>query len=77
MDGISDNTVITPSALKKMANFDKNFIYEQAVPSNEWVIEHGLNKKPSITVVDSADKVVNTTIKATGAVAGSKLSLSA
>lgn len=29
------------------------------------------------TVVDSADKVVNTTIKATGAVAGSKLSLSA
>lgn len=37
---------------------DKYFMYEQAVPSDVWVIEHNLNKKPSITVVDSADTVI-------------------
>lgn len=37
---------------------DKHYTYEQATPSKEWVIEHNLNKKPSITVVDSADNVI-------------------
>lgn len=36
---------------------DKHFTYEQSVASAEWVIVHNLNKKPSITVVDSADTV--------------------
>lgn len=37
---------------------DKHFTYEQATPSNTWVITHNLNKKPSITVVDSAENVI-------------------
>lgn len=37
---------------------DKYFAFTQAVSSNVWVINHNLNKKPSVTVVDSADSVV-------------------
>lgn len=33
-------------------------VFTQASASNEWVINHSLNKKPSVTVVDSADTVV-------------------
>jgi hypothetical protein len=33
-------------------------VFTQAVASSEWVINHSLNKKPSVTVVDSADTVV-------------------
>ena len=34
------------------------YIYEQVTPSDTWVINHGLNTRPSITVVDSAGDVV-------------------
>lgn len=37
---------------------DKHYKYEQATASDVWYVNHGLNKKPSITVVDSADNVV-------------------
>ncbi|MBQ0148932.1 MAG: hypothetical protein KBS93_10935 [Flavobacteriaceae bacterium] len=37
---------------------DKNFIYDQKTPSKKWNIIHDLNKKPSVTVTDSADTVV-------------------
>lgn len=36
----------------------KNFTYTQAVPSRVWTINHNLDKKPSVSVVDSADTVV-------------------
>ncbi len=50
-----------------------NFTFEQGVASDTWVITHNLNKRPSITVVDTADNIVdgayeyidNNTIKAT------------
>lgn len=34
------------------------FVYDQAVASNNWIIQHDLNKYPSVTVVDSANSVV-------------------
>ena len=34
------------------------YIHEQATASNIWQIEHNLNKKPSIMVVDTADTVI-------------------
>lgn len=34
------------------------FIYEQAIAASEWTIEHNLDKRPSVTVVDSADNVI-------------------
>ena len=37
---------------------DKFFVFEQANASDVWEVTHGLNKKPSITVVDSAENVV-------------------
>ena len=37
---------------------DKTFVYNQAVPATTWTVQHGLNKFPSITVVDSAKTVV-------------------
>lgn len=33
---------------------DKTFVFEQAIASNTWVIEHNLNKYPSVSLVDSA-----------------------
>lgn len=35
----------------------KTFTYEQGISSDTWVIEHNLNKKPSVYAVDSADEV--------------------
>lgn len=35
-----------------------NFVFEQGIASDTWEIEHNLGKKPSITVVDSADSVI-------------------
>jgi hypothetical protein len=37
---------------------DKNFVYEQGVPSSIWNVNHSLNKFPSVTAVDSAGSVV-------------------
>lgn len=37
---------------------DKTFVFTQAVPADRWVIKHGLNKYPSVTVVDTAGSVV-------------------
>lgn len=31
---------------------DKAFIFEQTEPSSEWVIEHGMDKHPSVSIVD-------------------------
>lgn len=36
----------------------KTFVYQQIAPSAEWVIEHNLEKKPSVTVVSSSGEVV-------------------
>lgn len=33
------------------------FVFEQGLASDTWVIEHNLNKRPSIIVVDSLDRV--------------------
>lgn len=37
---------------------DKSFVYEQTVPSKVWEYEHGLGKKPSVQVTDSAGTVM-------------------
>ena len=37
---------------------DKNYIHDQFNPSTVWNITHNLNKKPSVTVVDTAGTVV-------------------
>ena len=37
---------------------DKHYIYSQNSASKVWIIEHNLNKYPSVSVVDSANNVV-------------------
>ena len=37
---------------------DKNYIHLQNTPSSVWTITHNLNKRPSVTVVDSAEEIV-------------------
>jgi len=37
---------------------DKTFIFTQAVPAIQWVIQHDLAKFPSVTVIDSGNTVV-------------------
>lgn len=35
-----------------------NYVHNQAVPAADWVINHGLARYPSVTVVDSAGTTV-------------------
>lgn len=41
-----------------IVNEDNNFEYVQAVPASTWLIDHTLNKYPSVTVIDSANTIV-------------------
>lgn len=36
---------------------DKNFVFEQGIASTTWIVEHNLNKYPSVSIVDSAGSV--------------------
>jgi len=36
---------------------DKNFVFTQAIASDEWLVRHNLNKITSITVIDSSGAV--------------------
>ena len=36
---------------------DKHFTFEQGIASDTWIIQHNLNKRPSVFVVDSANCV--------------------
>lgn len=35
-----------------------SYIFNQGTPSDTWVIKHDLGKYPSVTIVDSADRVL-------------------
>lgn len=37
---------------------DASFVYDQGSPDDVWEIQHNLNKKPSVTVVNYYDVVV-------------------
>lgn len=37
---------------------DKNYVHTQSTPSSSWSISHNLNKKPSVTVIDSGNNQV-------------------
>jgi len=37
---------------------DRTHVHSQGSPSSTWTVTHSLNKKPSVTVVNSADVVV-------------------
>lgn len=37
---------------------DKSYVHTQLVAAVSWTVVHGLGKKPAVTVVDSAETVV-------------------
>lgn len=51
IEGISTNTAITPHTLKIAT---ATYIFEQGIASDTWIVEHNLDKRPSITVVDTS-----------------------
>ena len=55
---IQENNIETTFAIHDAAILDKYFVFEQAESKDEWEINHNLNKKPSVTVVDEYDRVV-------------------
>lgn len=64
------NIHVTPSKVSQLQNdlgfvnaeevliLTDTYIHEQSLASSEWIIEHNLHKRPSVTVVDSAGTVV-------------------
>ena len=42
---------------------DKHYTHDQNVPSATWTINHNLNKKPSVTVVDSGGNEWQTAVE--------------
>jgi len=55
--GQSLTSTVTGTAWSTIAG-DKTFVFNQAIPSATWTINHGLDKFPSITVVSTANQVV-------------------
>lgn len=37
---------------------DKTYVFTQAVPADVWLIEHNLNKYPSVSVIDTGNNLV-------------------
>ena len=50
--------VAGPTGPQGPAGNSITYVHTQASPSTTWTINHNLNKKPSVTVVDSAETVV-------------------
>ena len=53
VSGTSNSSEVDGNIL--LNGVDKYYKHTQATPSNHWVINHKLNKYPSISVVDSAN----------------------
>ena len=37
---------------------DKNYVHEQSSPSTTWTVDHNLNKRVAVSVVDSAGTLI-------------------
>ena len=57
--GLEDSPLkLSAELLAEIHRGGNTFVFEFDASQSEWIIEHNLNKKPSITVVDSADTVM-------------------
>ena len=57
VDAVNEKVQELEDSIANVAG-DKNFVYEQTTPSKIWEYEHGLGKKPSVQVTDSAGTVM-------------------
>ena len=44
--------------INEIITYDKNYLHIQSVASDEWIINHNLDKYPSVSVIDSAGSEV-------------------
>ena len=51
---------VTKEELKEATD---TFIFEQGIASDTWVIEHNLDKYPSVTIVDTAETIFTAQIE--------------
>ena len=51
------NTVMIQQVTTSITG-DKNYIHDQGTPNTTWIINHNLGKKPSTTVIDTANTEV-------------------
>lgn len=55
----NDNVNVNmPNILRVPVIYDKNYLFIQNQVLDEWIIEHNLDKYPSVTVIDSAENEV-------------------
>ena len=58
-DGRPDNLLgLSEEILARIDRGGNTFVFEFDASQSEWIINHNLNKKPTVTVVDSADTVM-------------------
>lgn len=55
---VGEDGVVTLSEIRDFTISDKFFQFTQNVASNEWTINHYLDKYPSVSVVDSAGTII-------------------
>lgn len=53
---LADNNLQTQ--INEIRTLAVGYVHEQGVASDEWIVEHNLNKYPSVTVVDSSDNEI-------------------
>jgi len=47
-----------PTTVTNVYAVDANYVHDQGVAAAIWTVQHNLNKKCSVTVVDSANQIV-------------------
>lgn len=62
-DASNQHPISAITGLQEALQRADTYIHEQGVASSEWVINHNLNKFPSVTVVDSADNEIIVSVR--------------
>lgn len=55
---VGNDGIVTLSEIRDFTISDKFLVYTKNTPADEWIINHYLEKYPSVTVVDSAGTII-------------------
>ena len=61
-NGVEDTDLV----LKTTNSSNTSYVHDQAQPASIWTINHPLNKKPSVTITDTADNEVEGDVQYVG-----------
>lgn len=54
----ADRVFLTEKEKTDLTQKKHDFIHVQEIPKSEWLVQHGMDKFPSVTVIDSIDRIV-------------------